>query len=256
MRDPSATPSGDGLLVRSALLSALPWLCHGSTTVRFSAAVGADKEEQLTALAGVLGDGWRVVVNAQQRHTARVGTFGADALARQGTNRRFEFPATDAIVCPLAGLLIAVATADCVPILIADRRRRAIAAVHAGWRGTLERIVEGAVAEMARCGAAPGDLVAWVGPCISGARYEVSSELADSFGAAFPDAHEASVPFLAGRMLDLAALNAHQLRRVGIPSESIEISGLCTFDMSDKFPSYRRDGEKAGRVLTAIGMLP
>ena len=99
-------------------------------------------------------------------------------------------------------------------------------------------------------------MIAWIGPCISGERYEVSPDLAASFASAFPDAVADRTPFLDGRFLDLVALNAHQLRRAGLSADNIETSGLCTFTLADAFPSYRREGEKAGRILSAIGIRP
>lgn len=148
----------------------------------------------------------------------------------------------DALVENRPGSVVAVKTADCVPILLADERHRAVAAVHAGWRGTAAHIVERAVETMAaHYGTAPADLHVAIGPAIGVCCYEVGPEVAAQFG-------------LQGRVhLDLPVENQRQLTKIGIPIDRIYVSGLCTM-CGAQFHSFRRDRESAGRMYSFIGI--
>lgn len=140
---------------------------------------------------------------------------------------------------------VAVRTADCVPLLIADRRGGRVAAVHAGWRGSRARIGARAVEVLLAAGARAEDLVAAIGPCIGRCCYEVAPALAAEFEAAFgPEVRE-------GRHLDLVFANRRTLLEAGIAPEGIEALGLCTF-CDRRFASYRREGASAGRQLSFV----
>jgi len=136
--------------------------------------------------------------------------------------------------------LVSVRTADCVPILLADRRGGRVAAVHAGWRGTIARIVERAVESLVRAGSTAEDLVAAIGPSIGRCCYEVSPELA----ARFEDAFGPTVR--AGRRLDLREANRISLEACGLSPSHVETIDVCTF-CDGRFHSFRREGESAGR---------
>lgn len=145
----------------------------------------------------------------------------------------------DALLSSTPGVVVGVKTADCVPILLVDERHRAVAAVHAGWRGTASQIALKTIRAM---NARPVDLHAAIGPGIGPCCYEVGPEVAARFG-------------IEGRAyIDLADINRRQLLSAGIAEERIYAAGLCTFCHADQFHSFRRDREAAGRMISFIGV--
>lgn len=150
----------------------------------------------------------------------------------------------DAVICGTPGIWIGVKTADCVPVLLADRRRNVVAAVHAGWRGTAAEIVRKTLLRMeAEFGTVAEDVVAAVGPCIGGCCYEVGDDVAAHFQRIGQTER--------GRArIDLAGENAGQLAAAGV--KEIEQMGLCTRCDGDRFHSFRRDAALAGRMVSAI----
>ncbi len=149
----------------------------------------------------------------------------------------------DALITQAAGLGLAIRTADCYPILLADPVARAAAAIHAGWRGTAGRIVAETIRHMReRFGTNPADLVAEIGPGIGECCYEVGPEVARHFGSE-------------ERMkVDLARANRDQLAEAGVTQ--IGIDGRCTFCEAELFYSFRREAENAGRMISFIRILP
>jgi YfiH family protein len=181
------------------------------------------------------------ITTVKQIHSARV----IDACGRHGD--RIE--EGDALISNTPGLAIGIRTADCVPILLADARLRTIAAIHAGWRGTAAEIVPRTVRQMSDTyGSRPEDLAAAVGPCIGGCCYEVGPEVARQFGKWHPGLEHAETPV----RIDLAAINARQLRELGVAD--IYLAGECTFCLLDRYHSYRRDQDKAGRMLSFLAV--
>lgn len=151
----------------------------------------------------------------------------------------------DALITNELGVAVSVRTADCFPILLADTRRRAVAAVHAGWRGTGDGVVVQALLNMqAEFGTEPEDIVAAIGPGIGGCCYEVGGEVASRFGMEG-----------AGK-LDLAAENRRQLTEHGVVATRITQPAACTFCDSARFYSWRRDRELAGRMISYIRVIP
>ena len=155
-------------------------------------------------------------------------------------------------------LALAIQTADCVPLLIADRRTGAVAAAHAGWRGLAARVPVVAVEALTReFGSRPADLVAAIGPSISAARYEVGADVRERFAASgcsraqmarwFADADRPSHWHFDGWRSARDLLEA-----AGVPAAQIHASGLCTASHPDLLCSFRRDGMGAGRVAGAI----
>jgi YfiH family protein len=157
----------------------------------------------------------------------------------------------DALLTDAPGALVGVRTADCVPILIADVSKRAVAAVHAGWRGTALAIAAKAVGAMAaRFGSQARDLQAVIGPAIGGCCYEVGPEVAGHFKEFFPEGAN-----LEQRIhLDLPEANRRQLISCGVPPDGIHLSGLCTACLAGEFFSWRRDRRKHERMVSAIGI--
>ncbi|MBI3683818.1 MAG: peptidoglycan editing factor PgeF [Acidobacteria bacterium] len=157
----------------------------------------------------------------------------------------------DAMFTNRMGLRLAIRTADCLPILIADPVRRVVAAVHAGWRGAALAIASKTIAVMAaECGSDPGDLIAAIGPGIGGCCYEVGPEVAVRFSAWFPELGDATSPV----RIDLAEAIRRQLGAAGVPPGRILAAGLCTRCNHEEFHSYRRDGDRAGRMVSSIGI--
>jgi polyphenol oxidase len=151
----------------------------------------------------------------------------------------------DALISDRAGVLVGVKTADCVPILIVDPSTPAVAAIHAGWRGSAENIVAAAVRRMAaRWQTRPENLRAAIGPSIGVCCYEVGPEVANRFEWWFPATPD--------RHLNLPAINEAQLRAEGVTD--IWKCGECTFCMAKRFFSFRRDREHAGRMVSFIGL--
>jgi polyphenol oxidase len=190
---------------------------------------------------------------------------GRDVVViREGEALPVGMPEADAFVSSNTQAAIAVRAADCVPLLMADRARGVVAAVHAGWRGTAARAAVAAVDALGReFGTRPADLVAAIGPSIGSCCYEVGTELVDAFAAAGHERHLIDRWFLApapprgsrelSRLrLDVAGANRDQLVLAGVPEEQIQVSGLCTAMHLDILTSYRVEKEKAGRIAGAI----
>ena len=155
----------------------------------------------------------------------------------------------DAVVTTEPGLVIAIATADCVPVVLVDAEAGALAAVHAGWRGTAARIVDAALDALLERGASPGRVFALFGPSISRDVYEVGPEVLAALDGTLPPA--AVLPGRGDRSwLDVAACNEAALLARGVRAERIVRPRLCTFLESGRFSSWRRDGTKAGRIYT------
>jgi YfiH family protein len=201
------------VVLTSKLLAGLPGIEHG-----FGTRHGPVSQNGMASLT--------------QIHSARV--LVADAPAScigQG----------DALVTNRRGLAVSIRTADCLPILLAEPVSGAVAAVHAGWRGTVARIIQAAVENLrAEFGANPRGIYAAIGPAIGVCCYEVGAEVARQFGLAGPG------------NLDLAAENRRQLIDAGVLGAKIEILGLCTKCDPAQFHSYRRDGDAAGRMISYI----
>jgi YfiH family protein len=203
-------------IYRARPLEAFDWLVHGFGT-RWSKSFGSCGN--LATLHQIHSD---IVVEAG----GRSGCLGEG----------------DALMENTPGLLIAVKTADCIPILLIDPRQRAVAAVHAGWRGTAQKIAAHAVEEMQKkFSSRPEDLHAAIGPGIGKCCYQVGPDVACQF-VEFADSN---------RHVDLPAANRHQLAGCGVLH--IYTAQLCTMCMSE-FHSYRRDKQQAGRMFSVVGI--
>jgi YfiH family protein len=141
-----------------------------------------------------------------------------------------------------------VRTADCVPLLIADPKRKVIAAVHAGWRGTVAGITARTIERLALdYETNPNDCVAAIGPSIGPCCFEVGPEVARQFTGFFPEALDLA-------HIDLIEANRRALIAAGLAPENIETANLCTMCDRQLFHSYRRDRDSAGRMVSAIGI--
>ena len=164
-------------------------------------------------------------------------------------------PRADAVATRLGGVAIAVQVADCFPTILADRTGAAIAAIHAGWRGTVERIAAKTVASMeSHLRASPGDLLAAIGPGIRPCCFEVGHEVSARFDEAFPGVPlQSPNPSNPSRMLlDLPGALRHQLIEAGLPAGQIHDLGLCTMCNRADFFSYRGEGPRTGRLMAVV----
>jgi len=160
-------------------------------------------------------------------------------------------PEADASVAAAPGLLLGIKTADCLPVLLVDPERRLVAAAHAGWRGTAQGVARRAVEALAARGSRPENLVAALGPGIGSCCYEVGEDVREAFG---PDGPAFFRPGPSGRPhLDVRAANVRQLVEAGLRAEAIHHLAECTRCRADLYPSYRRDGAAAGRMISFVG---
>jgi purine-nucleoside/S-methyl-5'-thioadenosine phosphorylase / adenosine deaminase len=271
-------------ILQAAVLVKIPWLVHGFST----------RPGGVSDLAGekVLNLGfaeWDTRENVLENRRRFQSALGADGLALCGLSQIHSDvvhlleaapPAPcrgDAFTTNRPGLLLAVQTADCVPILLADLKNRAVAAVHVGWRGTLQRIVAKTIGKMQmQFGSRPADLLAAIGPSIGGCCYEVGTEVASEFRSQFPNASEWFDELRTGDepnplqwlsmkppghqpppknvLLDLRKANRAQLLDAGLRTQNIVVSDLCTACRRDLLFSYRKEAATTGRLLSVIGI--
>jgi polyphenol oxidase len=204
-------------IYRVSELEAFEWLVHGFGT-------------RLADVPSLFGN----LATLKQIHSSMcVPAAGRSGVLGEG----------DALLENRPGSVVAVKTADCIPILLVDDRLRAVGAVHAGWRGTVARIASKAAEAMGvRFGTQAGDLHAAIGPGIGLCCYEVGPEVAAQFGGQ-------------GRgHIDLTAENRKQLEEVGVTPGRIYASNLCTMCRGEEFHSFRRDKEAAGRLHSFVGI--
>ncbi|MBI3493919.1 MAG: peptidoglycan editing factor PgeF [Acidobacteria bacterium] len=256
-------PAGPALVCRALQ----PLADHVFTTRRWtlgSAAVAIDADWQPVATA----------LNVELAHLVRVHQVHGHAVFVRRAGDRPSRPDADVIVSADSSAALAIQTADCVPLLIADARTGAVAAAHAGWRGLAARVPSAAVEALTReFGSRPGDLVAAVGPSIRACCYEVGADVVDAFArAGFADAAIAgwfttspqpssrnpSMPGLPRPprsnhwYFDGSTAVRHQLEAAGVPARRIHVAELCTASHPEVLCSYRRDGNGAGRMAGAI----
>jgi hypothetical protein len=265
-------------------LAKLPWLVHG-----FSTRVGGVSKLEGKRVLNLGFTEWDARDNVKEnrrRLQAAVAApdfklvsllqFHSDAIAHFDAAPT-EPSRADASVTKIPGLLLAVQTADCVPILLVDPKNRAVAAVHAGWRGTLARIVEKAIGRMQMQFAShPADLLVAIGPAIAGCCYEVGTEVAAAFSGQFANASQFFDELRTGDepnplqwlnmmppghqpppkkvLLDLRKANRSQLEAAGVSAANIFLIDLCTACRRDLLFSYRKEGAETGRMMAVIGI--
>lgn len=272
----------------------LDWLWHGFSTRRGGATrayapegegelnLGFTEQDaretvlrnrQLLAEA-VTGDSATPLVTLKQIHSNVVVSAGPADLGRAQPAK------ADGLITGEPGLLLAVMTADCIPVLVADRRRRIVGAFHAGWRGTVKRIVECGVGRMRlEFGSRPQDLVAAIGPGNGACCYAVGEEVQSAFESQFAYARELFSEFydpdpvrlkypmlflnqrapghaepLMSVHLDLVEANRRQLLDAGLRPEHIQSVGECTSCHTDRFFSHRAEHGRTGRMMSVIGI--
>ena len=309
MRHPTSNLVSRGGLawIEHPLLSRYPWLIHAFSSRRGGVSLGpsaglnlgfTDGEPHLRVRRNrelffrQLGAEHFALASLRQVHSTLVyqaghttgreleyGLPGSALVSQSGLAQ----PVGDALLTNQAGILLSVRTADCLPLLLADPKHRAVAAVHAGWRGALGRIIAKTVGEMRRVyGSSPASLLAVLGPSIRACCYEVGEDVEEAFQGSFPKADQffrkppertASHPqhFLSflntwppghganskpSAHLDLVAVAKDQLYGAGLAPRHVGTLDFCTACRPDLFYSYRRDGSGTGRMAAVVGIRP
>jgi YfiH family protein len=277
--------STDGVgFLQVPAFTAFPWLIHG-----FSTSPGGFSSLDGAKVLNLGFTEWDARENVQENRRAFQSALAADAFClvslKQfhsdvvcGFSSAPKEPSSgDAAISNAPDLLLGIQTADCVPVLLLDPKKRAVAAVHAGWRGTLQRIVEKTIGRMKmEFKSNPGDLLAAIGPAIGGCCYEVGTEVAAAFHSQFTNAPDWFDELRTGDepnplqwlnqfppghqpppknvRLDLRKANRAQLLLAGLNSQNIFVSKLCTACRPDLLFSYRKQGRESGRMMSVIGI--
>jgi YfiH family protein len=199
---------------------------------------------------GAQGRGW--LLSVKQVH-------GTDALVvDRPLIESDQFPGGwDALVTDQPGVMVAVRTADCVPVLVHDPRRRVVASIHAGWRGAVAGIVSKTLTLMAtRFGSTRSDLRISIGPSAGPCCYEVDEPVLDQLRMGWPDWESVVRDYRGDKArLDLKALIRRQLEGEGVPAPSVSAVNLCTICHAELFYSYRREGRVNGTMVSGITLL-
>jgi YfiH family protein len=294
--------------IECAILARQPWLPHAFSTRTGGASqapaaglnlgfIQTDKrtnvERNRLRFFRALGAAESSLAELRQIHSTNIfqvvkGTRGRLEYRPSGfalpKNVGHALPQGDALMTNEPDILLSVRGADCLLVLLADTRRRAVSAVHAGWRGALAGIVEKTVGEMVRIfGSNPNDLVAALGPSIRACCYEVGDEVVNAFCGRYANGEDffreaprdkaqsaiaERYPLLflsqqppghgpdsvAKKHLDLVAVARHQLRRAGLNSAKIQAADFCTACRTELFFSHRREGSGTGRMMAVIGI--
>ena len=295
-------------ILRAQNLEKIPWLVHGFSTRTggFSRAYGKGdlslgftkddtratvERNRVAFLSGLEATSSRQNRNAprwqlitlRQVHSDIIHHVDSRHIDSNQVASDPDAPLTgDGLITATPGLLLGIQTADCLPIILVDSKRRAVGVFHAGWRGTVKRIVEKGAGEMHHWfGTRPEDVKAAIGPGIGGCCYEVGEEVRTKFESQFsyaaklfrevkdsdPVREKYPLLFLSARapghgelppkiFLDLAEANRRQLLSVGVSAKSIEASPMCTNCRTDLLFSYRAEKGKTGRMMAVAGIQP
>ena len=215
-----------------------------------------DSEEAIQknreTLCQLLGIEDHSLLMPHQVHLAEIAVVDREMLTLSTEEIQQKLDGIDALMTNEAGVCIGVSTADCIPVLLYDPIRRASCAIHAGWRGTVQRIVEKAVTRMTEVfGSDPKNLIAQIGPGIHLESFEVGDEVYQTFEKeGFP--MELISKKYEKWHIDLPKCNRLQLVAAGIPETHIAVSPICTFQQSDTFFSARKLSINSGRIFTGI----
>lgn len=239
----------NGFSTRSGGVSAFPE--NSLNLAGFDDDSAENIRENRRRFLSVLGEDF-TLATAWQVHGDRV------KIVRTLEEARNETEKYDALVSKLPRVLVGVKTADCVPVLLGDRKTRAFGAVHAGWRGTVRSIAVRALEKMKKeFGTRAEDLICAIGPAASGRRYEVGPEVVEAFEEKFSTCGKLFVETRKGHaLIDLHLANREQLEMAGVPEKNIFTVPFCTIERPDLFFSYRREKNlygRTGRLLSVIG---
>lgn len=198
----------------------------------------------LDSIAQALGFDRQQMVSPKQTHSCNIGIV-------KSVND--IFPNTDALITNIQDICIFIRTADCVPILLFDPINKAVAAIHSGWRSTIQEISKHTIDLMQKqYGTKPENLTAGIGPSIGPTVYEVGSEVFEQFKNQYGDEFINPINESDKALLNLWGINKQILINSGVPENQIEVAEICTYSNPQLFYSARRDGVKTGRLATGI----
>ena len=292
--------------LESAKLSEFPWLVHAFSTRKGGVSkppcaglnlgfTDCDKSERVEQnrrrfFSELAGENFTaaLVHQVHSSHTFAVTRNASHQVVYQPPGNEApasamaDSPAGDGLITAQPGVLLTIRIADCLPALLVDPRQRVVAAIHAGWRGALARIIEKGVGDMRRAfGSNPQDLIAVLGPSIRSCCYEVGEEVVEAFNGKFaaaerffrklPDSPEAATDrhaflfqsayppghapeHLPAACLDLIAVAQDQLESASVKPENVLVTDYCTACRTDLFFSHRHEGGVTGRQIAAIGI--
>ena len=286
----TATKKSVVKILRAKKLGRVPWLVHGFSTRPGGVTTVYERPDDLN-LGFTKHDHHAAVEKNRGRFLAAMGTRGWPIVTLRQTHSDLihrihrapkQPPAGDGMITNVPGLLLAIQTADCLPVLLVDPEHRAVGVFHAGWRGTVQRIVEKGVGRMRKeFGSDPAKLIAAIGPGVRACCYAVGREVRDQFESQFlygadlfsevyvsdPVHERYPLLFLTARApghsheqigpqihLDLGKANRRQLEDAGVPAANITDLGLCTACKPRLLFSYRKMSGRTGRLLGAVGM--
>ena len=211
-----------------------------------------DIRQNREALCETLGITDERLVMPHQVHETKVANINEAFLALNARERQEALEGVDALMTNQSGVCIGVSTADCIPVLLYDGEHQAACAIHAGWRGTVKRIVIRSIEAMAETyGTRPQQLVAQIGPGIHLDSFEVGDEVYEAFAQAGFDLSPISKREEKWH-IDLPECNRLQLIAAGLSPKNISVSPVCTFQQADNYFSARRLGINSGRIFTGI----
>ena len=256
----------DGLkTVKCRAFDGIPWLRHGFSTrhggvslgecasLSFSYQKEAEElvDENFRRFCNANAMPFESLVLTHQTHTANVAIVN-NSYRNRGRDRTLR--ETDGVVTAAKDLGLVCFTADCVPLLLVDPQAKVIAAVHAGWRGTVQSIAANAVKAMVQAGADPKNILAAIGPSIGPCHFEVGQEVAAEFAARFGE----KLPLREHRgdhfMVDLGLANRLVLLEAGVPNDRIFTANICTYCNNFDFYSHRYTNGRRGSLIAAIAM--
>lgn len=194
------------------------------------------------------------ILNLEKGQIATINQTHSDAVFVHNVDNRAADEGVDAHITDSHGIALGVVTADCVPVLLIDKKKRIVAAVHSGWKGTAKKILQKTVKKMSDSfGSKPEDMIAGIGPSIGKCCYEVDEKVIEPMKKEFDYLNRFSAQKKENKWhIDLQMINREQLIETGLMPENINIVNLCTSCHSDLFYSYRRDGAGTGRMMAVV----
>lgn len=240
------------LILKSKLFSQFPEIVFG-----FSTKIGSDRKPPFHFNMSVsVGDENDLVINNRNEFFKTLGlNYHKDAAYQKQIHSDIIKEVTscgqqgesDSIITDKPGIALVASSADCPAIFIYDKNKKVIAAVHSGWRGTEQKILDKTIDTFfKKYNSAPNDLYFYMSPAISKKYYEVGEDVASKFHSKY------SIPKNGKFMLDLKSANYDMIINKGIPALQIESSELCSYECSQFLHSYRREGDRSGRAWGVI----
>jgi YfiH family protein len=241
------------IIIKSKLLSGFPEIVQGMSTKLG----GCEDSPYFNNLSFWVGD---TEHNVKKNRELFFGSFGIEqkdlAIPQQVhsadikiVNEPGYYRTFDGLITDKKNIFLIVSTADCFPVMIYDKTNGVIAGIHSGWRGTQKAIVPNGIDMMINeFNSKPEDMIVYVGAGISRDKFEVGEDVANLFEEKYRAGTNGKF------FVDIKQVIAGQIKNKGIPDENIEISELCSYCSSDYLHSYRRDGDKSGRMFSVIGM--